>query len=443
MMLNTMDGTAPPGTRGADGRFLRLVKRVYWPALISLVVLGLAAIAYRLHAGLKVTAMTSDVSWGLWVALFIYFVGLSAGAFLFSSLIYVFGMRAYAKLGRLALLSAVIALGGGMMMIWIDLGHPFRVYEIFTRAGWASMMKIESWLYLVYVLLCLGELWLLMRGDLARHAAAAKGIAASAYRALSLGYSPPPAPHDHAADEARALRWVAILGTIGVPVAIAVHGGTGAIFAVVIAKPYWYSGLTPIIFLVSALLSGSGLITFLYAFFGRRDGDFGNILRGLANLMALFVVLDLLLVGAEFLVGYYGAIPDHTRILDAILFGTNWYLFWIGQLGFAAIVPLALISLPGGRRAPLWTGIAGLSIVVGVVAVRLNLVIPAYLRPPFSGFELAYREDRLGYSYFPSFWEWTTSAGVAVLVILLFSMAFRWLPIFPGNQANAMERTTQ
>ncbi len=443
MTTSTIDGTGPAASRGADGRLLRLIKRAYWPVLIPLAVLGLAAIAYRLHAGLKITAMTSDVSWGLWVALFIYFVGMSAGAFLLSSLIYVFGMRAYARLGRLALLSAVIALGGGMLMIWIDLGHPMRVYAIFTRAGWASMMKIESWLYLVYVLLCLGELWLLMRGDLARQARAAKGIAASAYRALSLGYSPPLAPREDAADEARALRRVAILGTIGVPVAIAVHGGTGAIFAVVMAKPYWFSGLTPIIFLVSALLSGSGLITFLYACFGRRDGDAGNNLRGLANLMALFVCLDLLLVGAEFLVGYYGAIPDHTEILNSILFGSNWYLFWIGQLGLAAIVPLALVSLRRSRRSPLWMGMAGLAIVVGMVAVRLNLVVPAYLRPPFSGFELAYMEDRLGYSYFPSFWEWTTSAGVIVLVILLFSMAFRWLPIFPGQQADAKERTTQ
>jgi molybdopterin-containing oxidoreductase family membrane subunit len=52
-----------------------------------------------------------------------------------------------------------------------------------------------------------------------------------------------------------------------------VHKGTGAIFAVVKARPYWYSPIVPVIFLVSALVSGAGLMTFLYAFFGDRTFD--------------------------------------------------------------------------------------------------------------------------------------------------------------------------
>ena len=143
-MTSTMDGTAPSRTWGADGRFLRLIKRAYWPALILLAVLGLAAIAYRLHAGLKVTAMTSDVSWGLWVALFIYFVGLSAGAFLLSSLVYVLRVQRLARIGRLALFTAAVTLVMALVCILFDLGHMDRSYEVFTRPNFSSMMTRDT-----------------------------------------------------------------------------------------------------------------------------------------------------------------------------------------------------------------------------------------------------------------------------------------------------------
>ena len=52
----------------------------------------------------------SYVPWGLWVAMYIYFVGLSAGAFLLSSLIFVFGLKRLEPIGKLALFTAAITL---------------------------------------------------------------------------------------------------------------------------------------------------------------------------------------------------------------------------------------------------------------------------------------------------------------------------------------------
>lgn len=416
----------------AHSRLVRRVKQLYFPLLIVLTLLGIGVIGYRLYVGMKVTALTSYATWGMWVAFYIYFIGLSAGSFLLSTLIYVFGMRQYEKIGRLALLSAVFALGAGLLFIWMDLGHPWRFYEIFTRPGWSSVMKIESWLYLLYIGLCLGELWLLMRLDLARRAERTSGAWSRLYGVLSLGFRPPTAQEVRAHRE-RTMGWVKILGAIGVPVAIGVHGGTGAIFAVVKAKPYWFSGLFPIIFLVSALVSGAGLMTFLYAFFGRRDADYPKLLRGLANLMVTFVGIDLLLLIAELVVGYYGSIPDHVMVLDKILFGPYWYTFWVGQVGLVTLFPLLVVALPWTKRSPFWLGLGGLGIVIGIITVRLNLVIPAYLFPHLPGLGHAYVDSRLLYSYFPSLWEWLTSLGAISLVMLLFSGAFRWLPVFEDD----------
>ncbi len=421
--------------------FTTLVRRLYFPVLILLTLMGLGIIGYRLANGLRLTDLGGYVTWGMWVAFYIYFIGLSAGSFLLSTLVYVFGMHQYEKIGRLALVSAVFALGAGLLFIWLDLGHPWRFVEIFFRGGWTSVMKIESWLYILYIGLILTELWLLMRQDLADLARRHRGWRSSLYRFLSLGFQPPESETQRQTLARRALRTVQVLGIIGIPVAIGVHGGTGAIFAVVKAKPFWFTPLFPIMFLVSALVSGAGLMTFLYAFFGKRDAGYQKLLSGLASLMAIFVGVELLLLLAELVVGFYGGIPDEVLILRQMLFGPYWYTFWIGQILLATVLPLLVVLLPATRRNPTWLGLGGLGIVIGIVCVRLNLVIPAYLAPHFEGLDQAFVNPRLEYSYFPSIWEWLSSTGGIALVMLLFSLAYRFLPLFPAQSPEVSKQT--
>lgn len=398
--------------------------------LVVLSIIGIIAIIKRLIDGMQVTALTTPITWGMWVAFYIYFIGLSAGSFLLSTLIYVFGMHRYEKVGRLALLSALFALIAGLIFVWIDLGHPWRFWKVFTRWNYTSVLAWEILAYIFYILALAIELWALMRCDLADLAEQTTGWQQSIYKKLTFGFRCPKTETEYQKCHAQSIRIVKICGIIGIPVAIMVHGGTGAIFAVVMAKPYWYTGLFPIIFLVSALASGAALMTFLYAFFGRKDEEHFSITKGMANLMVLFICLDLLLLLSEFLVGLYGEIPEHMEVYNAILFGPFPYTFWIGQLLMGAIIPIALSTLPTTRNNVFWLGIAGLSAVIGIVAVRLNLVIPAYVVPVIEGLQHAINQPRWAYSYFPSFWEWASSIGGIAIVVLLFTLLFRFLPIF-------------
>ena len=63
-----------------------------------------------------------------------------------------------------------------------------------------------------------------------------------------------------------------VLGGIGIPLAIALSGGGGALFGVVGARPVWNSGLTPILFLAGGLVSGGALLTFIAAIWGSDQG---------------------------------------------------------------------------------------------------------------------------------------------------------------------------
>ncbi|RMH43591.1 MAG: molybdopterin oxidoreductase [Deltaproteobacteria bacterium] len=409
---------------------MKTAKIIALAILAALAVFGVWAAGVRLTEGMRVTNLTSNMTWGMWVAFYIYCIGLSAGSFLMSTLVYVFGMHQFEKMGRMALLSALFALFGGLTFVWIDLGHPWRFYKIFT--GWqaSSVLAWESLFYIFYIVAICTELWFLMRCDLATLRDGASGWKRAVYGVLALGWKCPTTEQQLAACHASSLRWVKRIGVVGIPIALGVHGGTGALFAVVAAKPYWFSGLFPIIFLVSALVSGCGLMLFLYAWFGRRDDDYERMVFGLRNFLVLFIAVDLILFISDLLVGTYASIPDHTEVWHEVLFGDYWYVFWIGQIGMAWLGPLAIASVRATRTSPAWLGIAGGLVVAGIVAVRLNLVIPAYLHPQLPGLDEALAQPRTAYEYFPSAIEWLSSFGLLALLALAFIGAWTLLPMY-------------
>ncbi len=391
--------------------------------LAGLAAVGVGATVVRFQHGLAVTHLTQHVPWGLWIALYIYFIGLSAGAFLLSTLTYVFGMRRLEAAGPTALIQALGCMLIALFLIFVDLGHPWRFANVFLYWNPSSELAWECLFYTAYIVVIVGELFLLLRPRLAergqeptpwaplyRLLAFSNGVLGDAWRA-------------------KAARWVKILGLIGIPVAIGVHGGTGAIFAVAKARPNWFSGLFPIIFLVSALASGGGLLTLLTAAFSRLAPEKKYALvRQLAFLTVGFVAFDALLLASEILVTEYGEVVHEEIGWQLVLFGPYWWVFWFVQLGCGLVVPLVLVALPT-RRSTAWLGAAGASVTVGILGTRLNIVIPPLIQPALEGMTTAYRHPRFGWGYFPSANEWLVGLGAIALGLLVFLIARAVLPL--------------
>ena len=249
----------------------------------------------------------------------------------------------------------------------------------------------------------------------------------AANRVLALGFRTPATTEAQAAAEATSRRVAKACGILGIPTAIGVHGGTGAIFAVVISRPYWNSGLFPIMFLVSALASGAALAVFLYAVLGRRDAGYKATLQHVASLMVLFISLDALLVAADFLAGAYQSGTEESRTLLELATGQFRWLFWGGEVGLALVLPVLLVAT--ARGSPLRLGLAGLSAVVGIGFVRYDLVVPAYALPVLPGLDAAYQDPRFAYAYAPSSVEWLVALGIVSLLILAFVVALEVLPL--------------
>jgi protein NrfD len=395
---------------------------ILWIVWIIIAAIGTFGFVERVFIGHTKANYGSYIIWGLWVSAYIYFIGLSAGAFLLSSMIYVFGVKRLEKIGRLALFTAIVTLMMALLSIWCDLGQMFRAYRVLTSPNFGSMMTWMVWLYTGYTIIMLVELWLAMRADLSlwRSEPGLRGLMG---RTLSLSRGPL-TPKQNAWSK----HWLKVLAIVGVPLAVAFHGGVGALFSTLSARPVWHTPLMPILFLTGALVSGGGLMAFVVAtFWPERNEEHRQMVTFIGRAVLGLLVFDVVLEWAEFSVPMWYGVGHEYDLLMRILFGEFGWVFWGLHVGLGTLLPLALLALWGNRAGAV--GLAGLLIAVTFMTVRLNIVIPGLLDPHLRGLQNAFLDHRLVFWYVPSWFEWQVTMFIVAFGSALFYLGYHFLPL--------------
>jgi molybdopterin-containing oxidoreductase family membrane subunit len=396
-------------------------------ALFAVAVIGLIVGAWglleRLMYGLKPVAFGSYVPWGLWVAFYLFFLGLSAGAFLITMLTYLFGMKRFEKIGRLSAFTVLIALLCEVLFITLDLGQMTRIYRFLISPSFTSFM---TWMFILFNamgLIYTLKVYFLVREDIIAWANDGNRPGQALYRLLSFGKTSY-GESDHRRDEHR----VHVLSMISLPVGLLFYGMNGAFFAILMNRPIWNSAFTPLLFIMAALLSGGALITFLTHIYMRDDELVTSLGRAVLFVLVVFQFLEVL----QFFVGYQAGVPSVVASLDLISKGPYWWTFWIVHVLIGSLVPLILLTaMPHNPRAVAW---ASFLIVITFIAVRFNFVIPDLAVYKLEGLEYTFYHDRLRTHYTPNLNEWLVSLWVVSLGLVTFLLGTRWLPVISSQR---------
>lgn len=395
--------------------------------LIGLAVAGLLAGSWgmgeRLIYGLNPVAFGSYVPWGLWVSFYLFFLGLSAGAFLVTTMTYVFGMKRFEVIARLSAFTVLICLLCEVLFITLDLGRMERIYRFLLTPSFSSLM---TWMFVFFnamLLIYALKTYLLARGDLVRRAGEPTRKGRGIYRLLALGrtsYDP--------SVWARDKRMVRLLSIVSLPVGLIFYGTNGAFFAILMNRPIWNSALTPLLFIMAAILSGGALVTFLTFLFMHDD----ELIHGLGRAILFVLVTFLFLEAMQFFVGYQTGLAMTVTTLNLIAFGPYWYSFWIVHLLIGSLIPLILLATcPHDSRAVAW---ACFLIVATFLSVRFNFVIPDLAIYKLEGLEETFFHPRLRTNYVPNLNEWLVSLWVVSLGLLAFLLGTRWLPVLSAEK---------
>jgi molybdopterin-containing oxidoreductase family membrane subunit len=226
----------------------------------------------------------------------------------------------------------------------------------------------------------------------------------------------------------------AIVGTIDVLWAIAVHMGTGAIFGLIGNREIFFSPIKPFEFLLAALTSGTSLIIITAAatfkFTSRMIEE--ELIFSLSKILKIIILILLIMVFVDKLTHIYFPNRDATLYLFT---GDYWWLFWVFQIGLGIVLPLILLSYSKTKRTKKGVIISALSVVIGVFGERAALVIPGTAHPqPFVSAKIEGIWGEPGI-FKITLWETLLSLSIVSFIILLFVLGLRFLEILP-NQTN-------
>jgi Ni/Fe-hydrogenase subunit HybB-like protein len=331
------------------------------------------------------------IYWSIQIVMYPYMTGLVAGAFVLSSLYHVFGQKELKHIAQFSLVFSLALLPVAAMPLLLHLQQPTRAANPMLTPHFTSAIAAFGIVISVYAMIVLSEIWFVYRRYFVTQVEVLRGqpgfsnvFRRTVYRVLTLGaYEVDDAAL--AADRKAAT----ILAAIGIPVACFLHGYAGFIFGSVKANALWMSPLMPVIFIMSAVVSGIALCMLTYivimewqAFRSRRRGGqskaseirgvetevIGKTTRYLIGFLVAAISLEML----DLIFRGYTAMKSWD-ILRSVMYGKDFFNIFILQFTLGTFVPFILLLLP--RLTIRRTVVALLLVLFGVFMMRWNVVI--------------------------------------------------------------------
>lgn len=348
------------------------------------VIIAFIAWIDQLRNGLGVTGLNHRVFWGIYIANFIFFIGISYSGTLISAVLRLTGSDWRTPLTRMAESITVIGIAIGFAMVLIDMGRPDRVLLVPFALRLSSplfwdMLSVSTYLTgsLIYFLMPLIPDMAILRDKFRDTNDPRKHI----YRILSFGWT------GTEKQELYLEKSISVISVILIPIAIMCHTVIAFIFAMT-WRVGWHSTIFGPYFVVAAVFSGTGAIILAMAVVRKvynfeefiTEKHFRNLGLLLFTLLATYFYFT---VTEYFTTSYRGAVPD-VELLEELFFASYAIYFWLFII-FGMIIPGLMIIIgiwkyEGENLIKMITG-ASFLVVVGMWLKRYIIIVPALARP--------------------------------------------------------------
>ncbi len=357
------------------------------------------------------------VHWSLMIVLYPYITGIIAGAFIVSSLYHVFKVQDLKPVARYSLLFALAFLACATWPLLNHLGHPERNWEMLVTPNPSSAMAGFGYIYSLYAVLLIFEVLFIYRPTMVALKAQATGKMKTLYNVLTFG-SDDLSPRSLALDK----KIIAFLAAIGIPMACILHGYVGFIFGAVKARPLWSSPLMPVIFLLSASVSGIAGVIFSYVLiqkFKGRPVDSKCVITLSKFLWGAFIICFTFEMLEIFQHSYLKT--HHWDMIHGLLWGPLKVSFWKLQVGICSLIPLFLLGIlilfkVRDKAFVFFATIASGLLLIQVLLMRWNVVI---------GGQLMSRSSRGFTTFHPEFFE--KEGILPAILIMTAPLVILWL----------------
>ena len=351
-----------------------------------LFLISLIFMAKRFIYGLGAVSNLSDgYPWGLWIAFDVVIgTAFGCGGYAVAFLVYVFNKGEYHPLVRPAVMTSLFGYTLAGVAVVIDVGRYWQLYNIFLP-WYANPNSV-----LLEVALCVG-----------------------AYVAVLWIEFTPTFLEKFGADNAKAFmnKIMFVFIALGILLPTMHQSSLGTVMVVAGSKlsPLWWTGLLPLLFLISCIFLGYAIVVFESSITGSRypihdETDLlGKISAVMACLIAVYLVIRFADVGirGHLNLAFRGDLLGNMFLLENLLL----------------LIPMAVLFVPANRKNARVVFLCAVSIVFAAALYRLNTYIIGF-------------DPGNGWHYFPSVGEIFISLGIVSMEIMAFLWFIKRLPIY-------------
>ncbi len=388
-----------------------------WMAFIGiLLTIGLVTAIMVFMQGLTLTNMYDSVPWGLWITIDLSAIALGAGAFTLSAIVYLFGLKRFQPIVRLAVFVGFIGYTCALLTLIMDIGRPDRFWHPWAYWNVHSVLWEITWCITIYLTIMVMEfLPVVTEHKFFDRMPWIRSFANSLHKAAPF------------------------FALLGLGISLLHQSSLGATYGIVKSRPIWFKPSMPIMFILSAVAVGPALtmsVALVIEWVTGKRVIAHDILRTIAR----FSGFALLIYGyIKFwdlaAVTYYGRTPAVNQALFTLNQQTPYnFAFWVGEIVIGIIIPAVLFLTPRFNRNPALLVLGGLCAVIGVVINRWNVTVSGLFVP------LAYSPGTQYVlppgSYFPNLYEWGIALGIIGYALGMLTLGVMVLPLF-GKKEHA------
>ena len=371
----------------------------------AVIAIGLGAAYHMEHMGHYVTGMNNQIVWGMPHVFAIFLIVAASGALNIASIGTVFGKTIYKPLGRLSSWLSVALLIGGLAVLVLDLGHPDRLIIAMTHNNFSSIFAWNIYFYVGFIAIVAVYMWFQMEKKMNIYSKS--------------------------------------VGTLAFVWRLGLTTATGSIFGFLVAREAYDSAIMAPLFISMSFALGLAVFNITLLILNSvANLQLGHrLIRRLCRLTGVFTAAVLYFGIIQHLTNLYAA--EHDSVQAFILFNGGIYtlLFWVGQIGLGAVLPLLIAFWPSDEYRHNRLAFLSVAICLGSFMTLYLIIIGGQAWPLnlFPGMEVSSSfADGSIVNYSPSLPEILLGIGGLGLSALLVIVGLNVLKLLPKNLADSV-----
>ncbi|MBI3111569.1 MAG: polysulfide reductase NrfD [Ignavibacteriales bacterium] len=374
---------------------------------------GLYGAYLCLAEGLNQTNMDNRFAFGLWIYLDLTVIAFGAGAFFTGFLLYILKRHELKSVINSAVVLGLICYSGAIAVLMVDVGQPLRAWFTFWHPNVHSMLTEVTFCLTCYLTVLILE-----------------------YAPIVLKNRQIRKIPSYLVFEFNLHKLMVVFAGVGAFLSFFHQGSLGGLYGVLRGRPFAFReelGIWPstfFLFILSAMAAGPSFIlltTWLVEKLSRKRLVKHETLSYLGKLSGIMLTVYILFKSIDTLIWINSTSPSSGfpafEYYDRAAFGT-WVLF--AEVVVFGLLPALLLLRKRFREHRGWLITSAVFVLAGVALNRFVLTIQTLALPTLVFDEFL--------SYLPSWQEVATFSLVIAYGVVLYSVSFRYLPLFPQER---------